>query len=214
MLAREKEMRGLAVKQSLASVALILPAVFLPRLLIPVTEDFQIIGLSAEGLLNAMALFFIPSFPVNFIFSVIAYFLPLLLLTNRKDICNTLQNISHPQKTFLIGYTSFVLLLSFFGGTDYNRFASFLFLPQIVLIGLLETTISNQKLGLAFLCILIFNRLWINIPDWDVQAYRDFFGGFALQLNVHTAYRFLELLFFIVLGFFINWKRQNETKRA
>jgi len=214
MLMQEKETRSNAIRQGLVSALFVLPAVVLPRLLIPVTEDFQIVGLNAKGLLNALALFFIPSFIINFIFSVIAYFLPIFLLASPKHLRIVYQQISVPRRNYLIGYSVLVLVLSFFGGTDYNRFATFLFIPQIILIGLLEPTISNQKLTYTLVCLFIFNRLWIQIPDWDVQAYRDFFGGFALQLNVHTLYRILELLLFISVGLFINRKKSNETALA
>jgi hypothetical protein len=209
MVAQDSKMRTLAAKQGLIAAILVLPAVFLPRYLIPVTENFQLIGLSTEGLLNAIALFFIPSFPVNFIFSIIAYFLPLFLLANLTDVRTAFQQLPNSRRSYLIGYSVLVLILSFFGGTDYNRFATFLFLPQIILIGLLDQ-VSNTKLALTFFCLFIFNRLWMHIPDWDVQTYRDFFGGFALQLNLQTAYRYAELFLFIAIGVFMNRKRQDE----
>ncbi|MEY2819379.1 MAG: hypothetical protein RL275_2842 [Chloroflexota bacterium] len=209
MVAQDSKMRTLAAKQDLIAAILVLPAVFLPRYLIPVTENFQLIGLSTEGLLNAIALFFIPSFPVNFIFSIIAYFLPLFLLANLTDVRTAFQQLPNSRRSYLIGYSVLVLILSFFGGTDYNRFATFLFLPQIILIGLLDQ-VSNTKLALTFFCLFIFNRLWMHIPDWDVQTYRDFFGGFALQLNLQTAYRYAELFLFIAIGVFMNRKRQDE----
>ena len=209
MVAQDSKMRTLAAKQDLIAAILVLPAVFLPRYLIPVTETFQLIGLSTEGLLNAIALFFIPSFPVNFIFSIIAYILPLFLLANLTDIRTAFQQLPDSRRSYLIGYSVLVLILSFFGGTDYNRFATFLFLPQIILIGLLDQ-VSNTKLALTFFCLFIFNRLWMHIPDWDVQTYRDFFGGFALQLNLQTAYRYAELFLFIAIGVFMNRKRQDE----
>lgn len=209
MVAQDSKMRTLAAKQGLIAAILVLPAVFLPRYLIPVTENFQLIGLSTEGLLNAIALFFIPSFPINFIFSIIAYILPLFLLANLTDIRTAFQQLPDSRRSYLIGYSVLVLILSFFGGTDYNRFATFLFLPQIILIGLLDQ-VSNTKLALTFFCLFIFNRLWMHIPDWDVQTYRDFFGGFALQLNLQTAYRYAELFLFIAIGIFMNRKRQDE----
>jgi len=209
MVAQDSKMRTLAAKQDLIAAILVLPAVFLPRYLIPVTENFQLIGLSTEGLLNAIALFFIPSFPVNFIFSIIAYILPLFLLANLTDVRTAFQQLPDSRRSYLIGYSVLVLILSFFGGTDYNRFATFLFLPQIILIGLLDQ-VSNTKLALTFFCLFIFNRLWMHIPDWDVQTYRDFFGGFALQLNLQTAYRYAELFLFIAIGVFMNRKRQDE----
>lgn len=208
------EDRTTAARQGLVSALFILPAIILPRLLIPVTEDFQIIGFAPEKLLNAAVLPFIPSFPVNFIFSILAYFLPLFLLASPKEIKSTYRNLPQTQRNYLTAYTALVLFLSFFGGTDFNRFASFLFLPQIILIGWLAPNISNLKFTIALICLFIFNRLWMRIPDWDVQTYRDFYGGFALQLNANTAGRFLELLVFITGGYLLNRKARNEAQIA
>lgn len=202
MLARED--RITAAKQGVASALFILPAVLLPRLLIPVTEDFQIIGLSPDKLLNAVVLPFIPSFPINFIFSILAYFLPLFLLAGFKNIRAAFQKLPTGQRNYLTAYTALVLLLSFFGGTDFNRFATFLFLPQIILLGRLAPNIPFPKVVAACVCLFVFNRLWMHIPDWDVESYRDFYGGFALQLNAGTAYRYLELFAFGVLGFVVH----------
>ena len=214
MLIQEKETRSNAIRQGLVSALFVLPVVVLPRLLIPVTEDFQIVGFSPDKLLNTILLPFIPSFLVNFIFSIFAYLLPLFLLANPKDIKSAFQNLDMEKRRYLTAYTSLVLLLSFFGGTDFNRFATFLFLPQIILIGWLAPGTSNLKFAALFICLFIFNRLWMHFPDWDVQTYRNFYGGFALQLNVHTAYRFVELFLFLIIGSILNRKRQNETQLA
>lgn len=215
MLAREKGIQNIAVRQGFVSALLILPAVLLPRLLIPVTEDFQLIGLTPQKLLNAVILPFIPSFMINFIFSILAYFLPLMLLTNPRSIKAAMNEIPSHQYVYLTAYTALVLILSFFGGTDYNRFASFLFLPQIILIGQLAPNIPYRKFAFVLTCLFIFNRLWAHIPDWDTQSYRDFYGGFALQLNMSTLYRFFELAGFMLIGWLIHkmkfFSREHKT---
>lgn len=204
MLTREKVERSIIIQQGIISLVLILLAMILPRIWIPVTESYQLIDLSANGLLYAIVLPFIPSFPVNFIFSILAYFLPLFLLVSPKEVRFAVQELPESQRWYLAGYTILVLLLSFFGGTDYNRFATFLFLPQVMLLGTLENKVTNQKLIIVLACLFIFNRLWMYFPDWDIQTYRNFYGGFALQLNIHTLYRILELAGFIFIGYFLH----------
>lgn len=204
MLTREKVERSIIIQQGIISLVLILLAMILPRIWIPVTESYQLIDLSANGLLYAIVLPFIPSFPINFIFSILAYFLPLFLLVSPKEVRFAVQELPESQRWYLAGYTILVLLLSFFGGTDYNRFATFLFLPQVMLLGTLENKVTNQKLIIVLACLFIFNRLWMYFPDWDIQTYRNFYGGFALQLNIHTLYRILELAGFIFIGYFLH----------
>lgn len=201
------EHRASTIWQGLVSALCIFPAVLLPRILIPVAEDFQIVGFSPDKLLNTILLPFIPSFPVNFVFSIFAYLLPLFLLANPRDIKSAFQNLEIEKRRYLVAYTSLVLMLSFFGGTDFNRFATFLFLPQIILVGWLAPGTSKLKLTIVFACLFIFNRLWMLFPDWDVQAYRNFYGGFALQLNGNTAYRFVELFLFLIVSSILNRKR-------
>ena len=41
----------------------------------------------------------------------------------------------------------------------------------------------------------------MHIPDWDVEKYRDFYGGFSLRLNMSTLNRIVELVAFLALGF-------------
>lgn len=205
MLAKEKRDANF-FKQLGLSLIFILPAIILPRLLIPVNEDYQIVGLSLEKLLNIIVLPLIPSVSINFIFSVFAYVLPLFLITSTQKIKSTFTKLKPEIKNYLIAYTFFVLMLSFFGGTDFTRFATFLFLPQIIFIGLLADELSNQKIIFVLICMFIFNRLWVHFPDWDVQAYRSFYGGFSLVLNSQTWLRILELSAFLVIGYFINRK--------
>lgn len=205
MRARDKETgRPLLAREMFVSAALLLPAILLPRMLIPVTEDFQLVSFSLDGLINAVVFPFIPSVSVNFIFSVIAYLLPLAMFAVPREIKVAFSQLPSERRMYLLAYSVLILILSLLGGTDLNRFATFLFLPQIILIGLLAEEQSMRKILFVVICLFIFNRLWAHIPDWDVDLYRDFYGGFALRLNIHTLYRILELAFFLGIGFFIH----------
>ena len=204
--------RGLFIKQAAISTICLVPAILLPRLLIPVTENYQLVGLSGDALLTTVILPFIPSVDVNFIFSVFAYLLPLLFLADLKTIKAAFASLPENQRGYVLAYTLLVLLLSFFGGTDFNRFATFLFLPQIILIGLITPAISSLQISLMLAVAFIFNRLWMHIPDWDVEKYRDFYGGFSLRLNMSTLNRIMELAAFWALGFGVRkWQGTTQT---
>ena len=202
-MALRSEHRSVFIRQVVLSAICLTPAIILPRLLIPVTENYQIFGLSADAIITTLILPFLPSVDVNFIFSIIAYFLPLLLIADLKTIKTAFQSMSEEQRRYLTAYTILVLLLSFLGGTDFNRFATFLFLPQIILIGLITPSISNLQIGFVLISTFIFNRIWAHFPDWNVEKYRDFYGGFSLRLNMSTLYRILECAGFLTLGYFI-----------
>lgn len=209
-MAMRTENRNVFIKQAVVSAFCILPAILLPRLLIPVTENYQIVGLSQDGLINTLILPFIPSVDVNFIFSIAAYFLPLLFLADLKTIKAVFLSLPEDQRRYLLAYTLLVLLISFFGGTDFTRFATFLFLPQIILIGMIAPTLPTLRIGLMLASVFIFNRIWMPFPDWDVEQYRDFYGGFSLRLNMSTVYRIAEWFGFLLLGYF--YRKQDSNK--
>jgi hypothetical protein len=201
--------RTVMIKHTFLSALCLLPAIILPRILIPVTENYQIVGLSQEGILTALSLPFIPTIDINFIFSVIAYILPVLFIADMKMIKSTISGLPDDQRIYLYIYTSLVLFLTFFGGTDFFRFTTFLFLPQIILIGHIAPQKSNIQIGLMLVITFIFNRIWLPFPIWDKDQYLDFYGAFALRLNWSTLYRILECLAFILLGFLL--RKQNRS---
>ena len=141
------EERPAIIKHIFSSALFLLPAIILPRLLIPVTENYQIIGLSLDGILTALVLSLAPSVSINFIFSILAYLLPLLFIADAKTIKAALSALPDDQRRYLHTYTILVLILSFFGGTDFYRFATFLFLPQIILIGLMGKSCAAARVG-------------------------------------------------------------------
>jgi hypothetical protein len=202
------EERSVILKQIIFSAVFLLPAIVLPRVLIPVTENYQIVGLSQDGMLTALLLPLIPTVDINFIFSIIAYLLPLLFIADLKTIKETLSHLPGDQRRYLYAYAILALVLSFFGGTDFYRFATFLFLPQIILIGLIAPQRSNLQIGAMLAVTFIFNRIWLPFPIWNKDQYLDFYGGFSLRLNWWTLYRSLEWIGFILLGVLL--RKQNR----
>ena len=202
------EERSIVIKQIFFSAISLFPAIVLPRLLIPATENYQIVGFSQGGMLTAFLLPLVPTVDINFVFSIIAYLLPLLFIADLKTIKETLSHLPDDQRRYLCAYTILVLILSFFGGTDFFRFATFLFLPQIILIGLIAPQRSNIQIGAMLAVTFIFNRIWLPFPIWDKDQYLDFYGGFSLRLNRWTLYRSLECIGFILLGVLL--RKQNR----
>jgi hypothetical protein len=187
-------------KQIFFSAIFLLTAIILPRVLIPITENYQIVGLSQDGMLTALLLPLIPTVDINFVFSILAYFLPLLFIADLKTIKETVSHLPDDQRTYLYAYTILVLILSFFGGTDFYRFATFLFLPQIILIGMIAPQRSNLQIGAMLTVTFIFNRIWLPFPIWNKDQYLDFYGAFSLRLNRWTLFRSLECIAFIFFG--------------
>jgi hypothetical protein len=197
------------IGQASLSALFLLPAVILPRILIPVTENYQIAGFSPEALLTTLLLPFMPSVSINFIFSILGYLMPLLFLADLKTIKATLAGLPDDQRIYLSAYIILVLFLSFLGGTDFFRFATFLFLPQIILIGFITPQKSNLHIGLMLAVTFIFNRIWLPFPMADRDQYRDFYGGHSLRLSWATLYRTLEWLAFILVGVVLRMKAKG-----
>ena len=58
----------------------------LPRLLIPVAEDFQFVSFTRDGLLRAVLAPLILARDANFIYSLLAYALPVLMLASPRQL--------------------------------------------------------------------------------------------------------------------------------
>jgi hypothetical protein len=61
--------------------------------------------------------------------------------------------------------------------------------------------------------MFVFNRIWMYFPDWNVEKYRDFYGGFSLRLNLSTFLRILECGLFLMLGYGLR-ERQRKGGAA
>ena len=205
--------RPIFIRHAIISALFLFPAILLPRVLIPVTENYQIIGLSLDGILTALLFSLVPAVDINYVFSLLAYFLPLLFIADIRTIKVALAGLPDGQRKYFYAYTILVLIFSFFGGTDFFRFTTFLFLPQILLIGLIAPQKSNLQIGAMLSAMFIFNRIWLPFPIWDKDQYLDFYGAFALRLNWTTLYRTLESLAFIFLGLLLRkWDQVNKTQ--
>jgi hypothetical protein len=205
------EDRNLFRSQAAISAILLLPAVWIPRILIPVTKNFQMIGFSTGSLVNLFLLPLIPAASLNFLFTIVAYLIPILFLADLHTLSAVYLKLPAYQQRYLLAYTILVLFLSFYGGTDFFRFATFLFLPQIILIGEIAPEISMIQMIWMLFPLFIFNRIWMAFPDWDVESYRDFYGGFLFRLNAATLYRYFECALILLLGLGLRKLRKHGS---
>ncbi len=183
----------------LSSLGLML-AIGLPRLLIPVSENYQFADLSAEGILRVLLAPLVLSRDAIFLYSLAAYALPTLMLVNPRNARSILGSLNPETKSFLAAYTGLVLLFSFLGGTDFYRFSTYLFLPQAVLLGYLSQTSTSLELAVMGVAVFIFNRIWLPFPASDAGAYLDFYGAYATRFNAAGVLRMVECCVFILVG--------------
>jgi hypothetical protein len=188
------------VLQAAISVVAMLVAVILPRMLIPVAEDFQFVSLSRDGILRALIAPLVLARDVNFLYALVAYFLPVLLLAGFQDFRWMWTSLEGWARSFLAAYVAIVLVFSFLGGTDFQRFTSYLFLPQAIMLGLFVGRRHPWQVGVTLLAVFVFNRIWLPFPMSDVGTYLDFYGGWAERFNSASVLRVAECLAFVAAG--------------
>jgi hypothetical protein len=185
-------------------------AVILPRLLIPATESTQFVDPSNNPatIVNLIDMPLNLGRDFNLLFTVTAYFLPLLLLATPARLKSVWARLGRPlakapeMRVFLVIYTGMVFLLTLYGGHDLGRYFTYAFITQVILIGfLLKEDIRVEEMIYMFVVIVIFNRLWLPIPIWDFEKYLDFYGGYAERVNLVSLMRVLELAVYIVGAF-------------
>lgn len=189
--------------QAIASVLALVVAVGLPRVLIPVTEDFQFADLTRGGLLRMLLAPLVLSRDANFIYSLIAYALPLLMIAVLPEIRAAVEPLSAEVKTFFLTYVCLVLAFDFWGGTDFFRFSTYLFIPQAVLIALVVQRRTAMAIAAILVAVFIFNRLWLPFPASDAGTYVDFYGGYGTRFEWASVLRIVECLAWIGLSLLV-----------
>ena len=192
--------RPALLPKALISAIALVAALGLPRLLIPVSEDFQFASLTRDGLLRILLSPLVLPRDANFVYSVIAYLLPSLMLAGMSEATAAIGSLHVRTRHYLLAYSALVLLLSFMGGTDFYRFSSFLFVPQAIFIALVAKKAPWRSIGIMLAGVFLFNRIWLPFPMSDVGHYLDFYGGFGTRFGWPSILRILECLAFIGVG--------------
>ena len=188
-------------QHALISAAGLVFALVLPRLLIPVAEDFQFVSFTRDGLLRVALAPFILARDANFIYSLVAYALPVLMLASPRQLGLGLSEALPWNRMFLGIYGALVLILSFLGGTDFYRFSSYLLpLMALTLAKLADRYTLSQTL-VVLAAVVIFNRIWLPFPNTDLDQYLDFYGASGTRFNLTSVLRIGELTVFLAVGF-------------
>jgi hypothetical protein len=192
--------RRRAIIELAVSMGALSAALLLPRVLIPIVEDFQFASLSRDGVLRPLLAPFILARDANFIYSMVAYMLPVLALAGPREISRAAGSVARRDRAFFGTYIVLVVALSFLGGVDFFRFSTYLLLPQIVLVGLLAEKAPAARLGIMLASVFAFNRVWLPFPMSDRGAYLDFYGGYGTRFNAASVWRITELVVLIGIG--------------
>jgi hypothetical protein len=176
-------------------------AVALPRLLIPVSENFDFASLSPIGLLRMAIAPLVWQRDFNFIYATFAFCLPLLMLARPASIKSAWLGLSPEIRTYLTVYGVLVLIFSFLGGTDFGRFSTYLFLPEIILLAIVAGTAPIWNLAATLAATFLFNQIWLPIPNTDYNSYLDFYGAFSTRFSWSSVLHLLEFLALLALGF-------------
>ena len=191
-----------AIQQALIATFGLAFALALPRLLIPIAEDFQFVSVTRDGLLRAALAPLILARDANFLYSLVAYFLPVLMLASPRQVGLVLSE-AHPwDRAFLGVYCALVLVFSFLGGTDFYRFSSYL-IPITELLAIAKIADRSTLLQTLFVLavVFVFNRIWLPFPSTDLDHYLDFYGASGTRFSLASMLRVGELALCLAAGF-------------
>jgi len=187
---------------NLAAMAVIVAlAIAIPRLLIEVEHHLQHI----DPFNKPRTIFYLIADPldvgknINLASSFLTFTLPSLVLVTPERARSAWRKSEH--RWVWILYTVLALLLAVYGGTDYYRFMTYLFLPQAVFLAHIFASKPHwAEIVYMFLVVVLINQTFAPFPIWDFDLYIDGFGGWSNRVNVATARRFLFLASAVVLA--------------
>jgi len=192
-----------SLRELLISVSGLFVAIALPRILIPIVDSKQTIRFSAVAIQDIIRLLSLWRRHINLLFVCFAYFLPVIILSRRANLRRMRHELGMEKWIYLSSYAAFVLMLTFVGGTDMERFASYFFLPMAVFVGFLVKERSLIGVMIVLALQFIFNRIWLVFPIWDYDLFSNFYGGWSNIINTATIWRYVEVLSYAVVGNYI-----------
>jgi len=158
-----------------------------------------------EGILVYIKSVLHPLRNINILFSLASYLLPLLLLINRTRLDYLLKALKKQRLLSILGlYIMFVMVLTDIGGTDVPRFLTYLFIPLVIALVVVQRG-HPKPIEIIFMLVamLVFNRIFWPIPFDSKESFRAFYGGVSTQIDFSTAERTLEMLMFGLIALFI-----------
>lgn len=195
-------------KYAIPLIVVLLLSVLLPRLVIQVSQNVQ-------HLTEVKGIFETPKDLLrdfNWLYTIIAYFLPTLLLINHSKLMVLRKLIPQKDILFVAIYSLLVIALSMYGGSDLSRFATYLFVPQIILIGFLVPLSSRLEVGFMVIAVFLYNKIYSLIPIWNIEEYLDWYGGFSSRVNMATYTHIFQIAILVGIAFVIrNYTRPFKS---
>jgi len=192
---------GLLILVTLAALAA-------PRLLIPVVKTQQYLDpLRYRTFLRViLRMTFDLKRDVNVIYNLVAYALPLILLATPERLKRAWQALGE-YRAWMVIYVLVCLFETMYGGADLERFVTFFFIPQSLLLIFIfqQGVVSLHEVIYMVIAMVIFNRLLYPFPIWDFTAYLNFYGGYGDFLSTASLLRWLELVGLILGGLLLRW---------
>ena len=182
----------------------IMASIAIPRYLIPVRASIQFIDLTNEP----GSLKFLIQCPLdikrefNIFFSVMAYWLPTILLLTRSRLKHLWDELDE-HRLMLFLYLALIFILTMYGGSNIPIFISYSFFAQLIVLSiLLKYDVNRAEIAYMLVAVFFFNRILWHIPPGmsDLENYLDFYGGYFSRVNASSLNRLMELAAFIVLG--------------
>jgi hypothetical protein len=196
------------------TLLVLLISFILPRLLIHVAESWQDI----DPMNNPRSIFRLFRYPANWkrhfniVFAYLAWWLPVLLLMNRQRFRLAWKHLE-PRKALLAVYMVFHYVLVMYGGTNIAVFVTYSLPIEIMLLTIILSygDVPLWEQVSLFLVVVVFNRLWLNIPsptkEWE--SFYDFYTGHRHLVDRASLFRMAEVTTWI-LGF---WTVRRVVER-
>lgn len=184
--------------------------IFVPRLVIPISESYLIIR-SPMGILTT---WLDVLRHLNQVIALASQMLPILLLMTEARWAAL--KAEAPKLAYqLVPYMLMVVLLSIYGGTDLPRFMSYLIIPQIVLFAIMfRVKLQRWEFIYVLISWFVYYRYWQNFPV-EPFAYRDYVGPYFNVITIYSAVHLfivaLSLIGMIYLRRIMEGKENEEV---
>ena len=197
---------------TMSSLLLMSLAFLLPRLLIPVTYSYgTILQVKAATPNSTMYLSELRRYiawppeigtPVNVLLALVSFWLPVLMLLTPARL-RSLWCRLNSNRILAVVWMGAVVVLTSVGGTNVMIFVTYTAPILALAMGLLfRDEVGKWEIALVLVGTLLFNRMVFGFgtPGGELDGPTAFYGAYWHQLNEVTAWRFAEVVGWILAG--------------
>jgi hypothetical protein len=190
------------IRQMALTGAVLVVCFLLPRVVIPVVDSLQ--DIDPHQLWKLRRLISYPANPkrwFNIAFAYFAVWLPVLLLFTRCR-WRLVRTRLYPHRTPIFLFLAFHLLLVMYGGTNIVIFVTYSApVEMLALVILLDCPdLQRWEPFVALAVVILFNREWMSIPlpQYGLDPYLNFYGGYYHLVTWRSVWRFAEAFAYII----------------